>query len=303
MTGPLFILLASLLWAFDAVLRRSLFVLPPTTIVFLEHLIGFLLLLPFFLPRIKKTKLTPEILGLSAFVALVASLLGTLFFTMALTQVAFIPFSVVILLQKLQPLFAIGLSAVLLKERLTPKFLFFALIAIIAAFFVTFPLGQVAWTGGAKTIQAALLAVAAAACWGSATPFSKKLLSKVSVTVATGLRFGFGTLFGLMAVLVIGNVTTVSQVNPTQLGTLVAIALSTGMVAMWLYYRGLSQTQAKVAAILELSWPLAAVVIDVVLYDTVLHPSQYLAAIVLLFAMWQVTRSTQLPARSTSETV
>ncbi len=36
--GPLLIIIAAALWAFDGVLRRSLFSLPPTHIIFFEHL-------------------------------------------------------------------------------------------------------------------------------------------------------------------------------------------------------------------------------------------------------------------------
>ncbi len=66
------------------------------------------------------------------------------------------------------------------------------------------------------------------------------------------------------------------------------IALSTGMVALWIYYKGLKNTQVKVATILELAFPLVAVLIDIFVYKTFLAPSQYLAAIVLVFAMYKV---------------
>jgi drug/metabolite transporter (DMT)-like permease len=66
------------------------------------------------------------------------------------------------------------------------------------------------------------------------------------------------------------------------------IALSTGMVALLIYYRGLKQTPVRVSTILELTFPFLAVIIDVVFYKTVLAPTQYLAALVLLFAMYKI---------------
>lgn len=290
-TGPVLIFGACFLWAFDGVLRRSLNTsLPPITIVFFEHLIGFLLLLPFFWPAVKQVVLTKRIWKLAVIVSLFASLLGTLFFTTALAQTNFIPFSVVFLLQKLQPLFAIGIAAILLKEPITKKFLLWAGVAIVAAYFVTFPGGVVQLSAGMGTVLAAILAILAAACWGSATPFSKLLLKEVPVTVATGLRFGLAALFAIPLVFILGKSGSLQHIQASQLGTLVLIALSTGMVALWVYYQGLSRTRAQVAAIIEMTWPLLAVLLDVILYQTVLAPTQYLAAVIMLMAVWQVTQ-------------
>ena len=46
-TGPIFILIAATLWAFDGLIRQHLYSLPPITIIFFEHLIGLILLFPF----------------------------------------------------------------------------------------------------------------------------------------------------------------------------------------------------------------------------------------------------------------
>ena len=72
---------------------------------------------------------------------------------------------------------------------------------------------------------------------------------------------------------------------------LIVIALSSGMAALWIYYFGLSRSKAHVAAILEMTWPVMAVLIDVVFFQTVLLPSQYLAAFVMFGAVWQASKS------------
>ena len=43
--GPLFVIVAALLWSFDGLLRVSLYSLPPAVIVFYEHLLGAFILL------------------------------------------------------------------------------------------------------------------------------------------------------------------------------------------------------------------------------------------------------------------
>lgn len=291
--GPVLIVIAAMLWALDGILRRSLFELPPITIVFYEHLIGSLLLAPFVFDQLQKEKLTARDWGLVVIIALMSGLLGTLFFTAALGQVNFIPFSVVFLLQKLQPLFAIGSAAFLLGERITKRYLPWAGLALFSAYFVTFPGGVVNFQTGAGTALAALFAFGAAACWGTATTFSRMLLLRISNTLATGLRFLTTAVFAAVGVAVMNQVLSLFAPTPAQFGQFVFIALSTGMVALWVYYRGLKFTQAKVSTILELTFPLLAVFIDMFLYQSWLRPTQYLAALVLLFAMFQVGRLNQ----------
>ena len=62
------------------------------------------------------------------------------------------------------------------------------------------------------------------------------------------------------------------------------------MVALWLYYKGLQKTQAKISTLLELVFPLLAVVIDAVLYKVVLAPSQYFAGVVLIYSIVNLSK-------------
>src|SRR3989344_6733572 len=132
LSGPSFIFIAALLWALDGILRRSLFDLPPITIVFFEHLIGLVLISPFLVRAWRGEKLTPTEWGIMGLVAIFSGVLGTLFFTAALLQVNFIQFSVVFLLQKLQPVFATLAAWLLLKETITKRYLLWAALALIA---------------------------------------------------------------------------------------------------------------------------------------------------------------------------
>lgn len=287
--GPLLIMLAALLWAADGVLRRSLYTIPPLHIVFFEHLLGLLFLLPFLWRDRKhvRTFSRSQLLNLSV-IAFFSSLLGTLWFTTALTKVQFISFSVVFLLQKLQPLFVIIAASIVLKERLTKEYLRFMAISVIAAFFVTFPNGMINFNTGSATIIAALYALGAAALWGTSTIFSKIALRTKPDVVVTGMRFLFATLFALIWILWSGTTVQLMEINGSQLLRFALIALSTGMVAMVIYYKGLALVEAKIATLLELLFPVTAVIIDAVVFKTTLVPSQYLAAMVLLFSAYRL---------------
>ena len=288
--GPGLIVIAALLWAVDGIIRRSLFSLPPIAIVFYEHLFGALLIAPFFFRKAKGERLRKSEWGAIVWVSLLSGVLGTLWFTTALAKVNFISFSVVFLLQKLQPIFAIGTGKLFLKEKLSSRYLLWAGVALIAAYFVTFKNGIVNFETGAGTIGAALFAFGAAFAWGSSTAFSRYSLLKHSGTYITGLRFFITTLLSLPLLFILSGTPSFPALDASQLGRLVVIALSTGMVALWIYYQGLKRTQTKVATILELVFPLVAVIIDIFLYKTLLAPSQYIAAAVLLFAAYRVAK-------------
>lgn len=287
-SGPILIVLAASLWALDGIVRRSLYHLSPVIIVFYEHLIGSLLLLPIVVQTLKKENLTWEVLRDALLVSLLGGLLGTLFITSALIKVNFIAFSVVFLLQKLQPIFAMATAKTFLGEKLTKGYLKWALLALFAAFFVTFPGGKVNFSSGPETLYAALFALGAAVAWGISTTLSKSLLNNVSHTGGTILRFYLSTLWALLAVVVLGQTQALMSVGGFELSRLLYIALSTGLLAMWIYYKGLKTTQAKISTILEMAFPLLAVFVDAVLYKTFLAPSQYLAALVMMGAMYRV---------------
>jgi DME family drug/metabolite transporter len=288
--GPLLIIFAAFLWGVDGILRRSLYSLSPLTIVFYEHLIGLIILLPFFLPHIRRERFTRKEWAALIFVALLSSVLGTLWFTTALLKTNYISFSVVFLLQKLQPIFAIIGAVVILKEKVNRDYIVWAAVAIAAAYFVTFPGGHVVLTHGRETIIAALFAVAAAFAWGFTTPFSRYTLLNHSSTAVTGWRFTIAVIFAGILALILGSTHALTLIQPGQIGRLVVIALSSGMVALWIYYQGLRHTETKVATILELVSPLTAVAIDVLLYHNILAWSQYLAGAVLIYATWHVSQ-------------
>ncbi len=288
--GPFLIGIAAVLWAVDGILRRSLYSLPPITIVFFEHLIGALLIAPFFVRLFKREKLNKKEWGAMWLVSLFSGVLGTLWFTTALLKVNFIPFSVVFLLQKLQPVFTIGIAAIVLKERVSPKFLSWAILAIAAAYFVTFPGGSVNLETGSGTAIAALYALGAAFVWASTTAFSRFTLLGHSNTFVTGMRFFLTVPLAFLLLILMGQWTTLTAPTSGQFLRLLIIALSTGMVAVWIYYRGLKTTRASVSTIVELIFPVSAVLIDIFIYDTVLSGSQYFAAAVLLFAVYNVSK-------------
>jgi len=289
--GPLFIVIAALLWSFDGLLRVSLYSLPPAVVVFWEHALGALFLLPFLFKRKQEVALlTKKEWGALLIVSLFSGALGTIFYTKALGMINYIQFSVVVLLQQLQPIWAIITAAILLKEKVTSQFIKWAALAIVASYFVTFKDLTVNVSTGSATIVAALLALLAGMMWAVSTSFSKIVLNKVSFVVATSLRFIAAPVFALIIIAAMGQTNVIGTITQSQWVTLLTITFSTGMVALLIYYFGLKKTPAKISAICELAWPASAIFIDYFYFHKGLSTTQLLGVVVLIYSMYKVTR-------------
>jgi drug/metabolite transporter (DMT)-like permease len=288
--GPVFIIIAALLWAFDGLIRQHLYTLPPITIIFFEHLIGLIILSPFVFKYVLETKLGKREWWLLVLISVLSGLLGTLWFTTALGKVHFISLSVVFLLQKLQPIFAISTAVVFLNEKFEREYLLWAPIALVAAYFVTFPNGVVNLSTGEGTLIAAIYALGAAFAWGSSTTFSKMLLGKVRAEVSTFYRFLFTLIMTFVAVLALGYTSSLTAPTMSQFGLFALIAVSTGMVALLIYYKGLAKTPVHISTILELTFPFIAIFIDMKVNHTTLSITQWVAALVLVFSIYQIAK-------------
>lgn len=289
--GPLFVIIAALLWSFDGILRRGLYTLPPTVVVFYEHLLGIgllLFLIPRWLPDLRKmTK--REWLAIGA-VSLFSGALGTIFYTAALGKINYIQFSVVVLLQQLQPIWAISAAAILLKEKINKNFIVWALVALVSAYFITFKDLRVNLATGSGTAIAGLLAISAGFLWGSSTAISKYVLNKVSFLTATALRFFLAPIFAFLFIASSNQIPALFTLTQPQWISLFTITLTTGMVALAIYYYGLKKTPARVTTICELVWPASAIFIDYFYYQKGLSPTQILGVTILLLAIYKVTR-------------
>jgi len=298
--GALAICLAAALWGLDGVvLTPRLANLAVPFVVFLLHAVPFGLMQPA-LHRCwtrlgdfdRRTWLVLLLVSLSG------GLVGTLCIVKALFIVEFKQLSVVVLLQKLQPVFAILLAAVVLRERLSARFVVWASVAVAGGYLLTFGLHGPDLSGGDQTLRAAAFAVVAAACFGAATVFGKLLLGKVDFLTATFARYGLTSVLALSYLLVAGVGLPFSTVTPGNWGIIVLISLTTGSGAIFLYYWGLTRVKATVATICELCLPLSAVLLDYLVNGTRLGVWQWAGGFVLVGAILRISTMQSEPAAS-----
>lgn len=289
--APLFIIVAASLWALDGiVLRPSLYSLPVVVVVLVESAIVAILLTPFFIKQFSSLKKL-ETKDWFAFigVAILGGAIGTMAITKALFYVNFVNLSIVILIQKLQPVFAISFASLFLKEKLPKDFFIWAAIAVFGAYFMTFGTNMPHFDAGDKTTIAALFSLIAAISFSSSTVLSKRALKNVEYRMGTYLRFLFTSIIMLIIVLFMGEINQVGSVTTNQFYIFLIIAFSTGGTAIFLYYYGLKKIKASVAAICELSFPLTAVLLEYYVHGNVLGVVQWAGAGVLLLSILRIS--------------
>jgi drug/metabolite transporter (DMT)-like permease len=275
--GFALVALASALWGTDALFRRGLALeLPAASVVFAEHLVLVLLCAALWRRAFRAARL----LDYRDWIAVIligvgASAVATALFTAAFQ---YGDPTTPLLLQKLQPAIAILGAHLLLGERLLPRYgLYFAL-AACGAYLITFP---DATQVSAGRLTPALFALGAATLWAVGTVLGRGMTTRLDVPTLTTLRFGVGLPASAVVVLVVEGPDGYTVYAPRDILPLLLLALIPGLLAILLYYRGLSRVPAAAATLAELTFPLSAVLIGYLDFDDALSGTQWVGVVVL----------------------
>jgi len=284
------VICAALLWSVDGVLRQGLHSISSLVIVAIEHLLGALIFLPFLFRSTSKIRRLDRKGWVSIFwVSICGGLLGTYFYTKALGYVNYIDLSVVVLIQKLQPLFAISLASIVLREKVSKDFIFLASTAILGGYLTTFGNKPFLFLDN-KSIIASLFALLASFCWRSSTVLGKAALKQIHFKLITCMRL---IVTGFVALLIItssGNISDLYSLSIENYKTIIIIVLTSGSIALSIYYYGLQNLAASHTTIYELVWPLSAVLIDWLIRGKTLSLAQMIGAIILVSSITILTK-------------
>ena len=284
--SPLLIALAAMLWGSDLLLRPGALSAgwSPAWLVLGEHL-GLCLL---FLPALwqgRKTlaRLNGRQWGALLFVGVGGSALATWLYTEAFT-LDFSRALTVVLLQKTQPLIAILLAGWLLRERRTPLFWLWCLLALGGA------IGLIGFHKMPSLtdiqVRQALLALGAAALWGAATVAGRSLTPALTPRLLAGTRFALALpALALLTLVPTGQAGPPAHPASHAAVFLLLIVLLPDLAGMLLYYRGLAGTAASVATLAELCYPLTALILGTVVQHTPVRAGQWLGLALLLAAV------------------
>ena len=268
MAGTFFIMIASFTWALDTLIRYPLLNAGYSTlqIVLIEHIT----LVLFVSPMLWRYRNIYRHMSRNSFLCLffiggIGSALGTLAFTEAFQ---YLNPTVVILLQKMQPIVAILLAYWFLKERIESQFIRWAFVILLGSFVMMWPdlqtLGNAQWhysNDNVSLLKGYGYTFVAVVAWGAATVCGKYLSHQnmPSNAIMSG-RF----VMGLLALLSITmfHTTNFIPVTGVDLSLAIAMALLSGLIGMWFYYRGLRVIPAQMATLAELSFPVFAAAIN-----------------------------------------
>lgn len=289
MLGIFLIILASALWAVDTLIRYPLIGegISATSIVFYEHLILSLVFLTVFFKSIKGIfQARASHIGYFVIVGAVGSALATLAFTKAFV---FLNPSLVILLQKFQPVVAIALASKVLGEKINKQFIGWAVVCLAGAFLISYEdilvlansprsLSNLFFHEGAA--QGYALTIFSIVGWGAATVFGKKL----SLAGYTNEQIMSGRFFtGLLALVPFAFFEpSLFQHQVETYGKISLMVFISGLLAMYIFYQGLRKVSARACSLAEMFFPFMAVLVNWLFLGAVLTPVQLLGGAILL---------------------
>lgn len=290
--------LAATLWGTSALLRDPLArVYDAPSLVMYEHLALVLMLTPWLLPALRAWAQAPARVQVAAvIIGGGSSAVATTLFTAAFRLGDPITPQV---LQKLQPLIAIALAAVLLRERLRPRYVLFAIPAIAGAWLLSF---ADPFAVHIADVQAASLALGAAVLWASGTVLGRMVDQHVGPRNTLVLRFAFGLpAAGIIVLATDSQLTLPMEAAPRVL----LLALIPGLAGLALYYVGLKRTAASRATLAELMFPVTAAAVGVLFLDATLTWSRWAGAALVVGAItalaWHESRAKRDAVRVTDE--
>jgi drug/metabolite transporter (DMT)-like permease len=295
MTGIFLVILASLFWGMDALIRYPLVDrgINPVTIVFYEHAA---LTMIFSFTLVSAIKRIGELKLADVFSFLIVGGVGSALATVAFTEsFQILNPSMVILLQKFQPIVAIILAAIVLKEPIEKKFLIWTAICIVGGLLVSAPdierfyhllqddYGRVVSNNAVRGYTLVGVSVVG---WGAATVFGKKLsLAGFEPKHIMAGRFLTGFVF--LTFFVTWGKSLILPEGMDYLKVFMMVLLS-GALAMYFYYQGLKRIPAKTAAVAEMFFPFFAIILNWIFLGKQLNELQLAGGAILLIGSFVI---------------
>ncbi len=290
--GWILIVIAATMWGIDGILLTPRYFsygfFDVKFIVFVSHLVPTIILSILFFGEYKKIKYFEKndfiYYGL---IALFGGTIGTLSIVKAL-QLSNFSLSLVTVIQKMQPIFAVILAYFLLNEKPKKRFYIIFVITLISLYFLIFGLNNPTLLPK-NNLSAAFYSLLAAVSFGSSTVFGKKIVNKFSFVTTTFYRFLFTTIIsGILLVIFSKSSIESARIyfSNSNIYTLTIIIAVYSLSAILLYYKGMITTKATYATICELAYPLSSVIVEAIVFKRILSSVQLLFAAILVISIF-----------------
>jgi drug/metabolite transporter (DMT)-like permease len=296
--GPWLVGLGAALWGTESAWRIPLNQLfDAEVIVFWEHVLILLMFLPILLPSLSRLRgIDARSWGYLLFSGFAGSAVGTIFFTLALKYGN--P-TVVNVILNVQPVISTLGAFLLFGDRLAPRFLVYATIAILAGVFLSVERPDLI---GVSFQQAGLTlgtgyALICAFFWAGSTVAGRGVMMGMPLRLAASMRIVVGLACMTLIVFAHGKFhggalwpATAHEHAAKAIVLLLLLASISGGIPLLIYFEGLRLTRASTAGYFEMMQTLAAVMITWGFFHAALRPHQVLAGAVLMAAVAMVQR-------------
>ena len=297
--GPWLVGLGAALWGTESAWRIPLNQLfDAQVIVFWEHVLILLMLLPLLLSRLADLpRIDARTWGYLIFSGFAGSAVGTVFFTLALKYGN--P-TVVNVILNIQPVISTLGAFFLFGDRLTPRFFIYASIAILAGIFLSvehLTLIRESFEKAGLNLGTGY-ALVCALFWGLSTVAGRGTMLGMPLRLAASLRVVVGLICMTLILLIYGKMNRAFLWPPaaqahmtTAIVALLLLASISGGIPHLNYFEGLRLTLASTAGYFEMMQTLAAVCITWGFFHATLHWHQLIAGIVLMAAVAMVQKA------------
>jgi len=294
--GPWLVGLGAALWGTESAWRIPLNELfDAKVIVFWEHVLILIMLLPILIPCLKEIpKIRAQTWGYLVFSGFAGSAVGTIFFTLALKYGNPTVVNVVL---NIQPVISTIGAFLVFGDRLARRFFFYASTAIVAGIFVsvTHPtMIGVSFERAGLNVGSGY-ALICALFWGLSTVAGRGVMIGMSLRLASSMRIVIGLACMTVILLAYGKLhgaalwpATAQAHSAKAIVLLLFLASVSGGIPLLIYFQGLRLTRASTAGYFEMMQTLAAVCITWGIFHATLHAHQVIAALMLIAAVAMV---------------
>ncbi len=292
-TGSHLVAIGASLWATDSFFRSRLTGnYSPLLIVFITLLMCAIVTVPICWSQRKTIyEMKRSDWGAFLFLAIGSNILAMVAFTYAFSLTT--NYSIPILIQKIKPLVSIFLAVLFLKEKLHRKYYFLAPIAILGSLMVGLGGGH-DWSLQSLDFKVILFSLVAAALWGAGTIFDRYTSLRFSFSLVTSFRYLLATFAMIFCLpLVYGEWSNLQLHFANDIWLFIGMAFLSGLLPLFIYYQGMKVTRASVACLLELAYPLTAVLLNWIFLGSILNSVQIVGALLIVASVTILSLETQ----------
>lgn len=289
--GLCLIVTASICWGFSSVvLLPRLYNLSTNFVVLMQNLVPLAIMSCFMFKEYANVLKLPkkDFLFLSI-ISLFSGVIGILAIVKALFLVNFHQLSLVVLVQKIQPVFTIILASIFLKEKMSARFGLWSVIVLSGIYLITFGFNLPIVDRGSVFLLACSLSVLSAFSFSINTIVSKYLTANIQFSTMIFGRFLMGTIFSVIICVFSGTICSFKEMTINNWIIFLVSFITLGPVSMYIYYYGLRKVKAMVSAIGELALPFSVIILDYLINGAQLTLVQWIGSGMIIFGILKIS--------------